>query len=210
MNASYGRETLPRACTRCQRNLEWNSSFNNRANFVPSKAVSPRAHCSSRLFSLSPFPAASPKVPTSRPRPPTPAPPVFSAHLQYHSGIPRRRPHLGYHSGISAPSCFAAFQLHPPLQAAPPNAPAQRLAEPGRRLPQLHPLPPLAAAQPASPAPGRASSAPRPPAARRSPKAQLRRRPSATSRHVFARPPRKHWAPETSAPEIAPAVAAGC
>src|ERR1035441_2028498 len=97
-------------------------------------------------------PPVSPAFPAS-PFAPKLCPPssaVFSAHLQYHSGIPRRRPHLGYHSGISAPSSFAAFQLHPPCKQLRQMRPLSVLPNPAAACPSFarRPLRPPAAPRP--------------------------------------------------------------
>jgi hypothetical protein len=119
-----------------------------------------------------PFAPASPFVPRpAPPRPaPRPAPPAFSSHLQYHSGIPRCRPRLGYHSGISAPSSFAR-----------PSS----FTRPCKQLRQMRPLSVLP--NPAAACPSFARRPLRPPAA---PRPQLRPPPNAQLRRQTSSVPR--------------------
>jgi hypothetical protein len=90
---------------------------------------------------------------------PFPAPPAFSPHLQYHSGIPRRRPRLDTTPVYRHPAASPALPLHPPPAA---RRRSTSFARPGRPSSALRPLRPPAAPRPQL----------RPP-----PNAQLRRRP---------------------------------
>ena len=125
MNASYGRETLPRACTRCQRNLELTAV----STIAPKVCLILFCRCLVKQFRparIGPFafPAASPKAPTSRlARPPQLRPsfrptsnttPVFPGAALASDTTPVYR-----HSAASPPSSFTRpckrlRQMRPP------------------------------------------------------------------------------------------------